>query len=436
MNKNNAQRNSFRTIQTSTVKHFVAFSMPYSIILLLTAFAFFAVHGQRYPVTIAPNSNLPAQVTVQVGTPPQTVTVFFDSGSSLFWTAGEDRDCKDGVQYNPKASSTAEPGSGGDVSFVYLTGSVSGPSNTDVAGFNAATMFHTNVTSVTNATSPLDACEIYGIIGMDQASQFMASYFENQGTDDNEKYFVANFNNAGENAEASWFEIGDSEDEDGSSESSYNLFDDSSKCVALLPTSEEARLSFQSATFTYWWQFEVTKFVIGENESTGRTQAIFDSGTGKIQGNFASIFSPDPVPENLCEYMVKNNVTLDVQFLSQDGGNPGVYSIGWDDVLYSVDNSPDEGCAMIHYANYPENMIILGIPAYNKFLIKHDYNGQGQVCAIDKPGGYKAWQSSSLPSSSTFSEASSMGTISNSNGCFVVLVFTLVAMLATMSAWI
>merc|ERR1719464_364114 len=433
MNKNNAQRNTFRAIQTSTVQHFVAFSMPFSIILLLTTFAFFAVHGQRYPVTLAPNSGLPPQVTVQVGTPPQTVTVFFDSGSSLFWTAGEDRDCKDGVQYNPNASSTAEPGSGGDVSFSYITGSISGPSNTDLTGFNAATMFRTNVTSATTVTYPLNVCEIYGIIGMDQASQFMASYFENQGTDDNEKYFVANFNNAGESPEASWFEISDSDDDDGSSESSHNLFDDSSKCIALLP--EEARLIPQNITSSYWWQFEVTKFIIGDNESTGRTQAIFDSGTFSVLGNFVSIFSPDPVPENLCEYMYKNNVTLDVEFSSQDSGNLGVYSMGWDDMFYS--DGSGEPCEIVHDTELPETLVILGIPYYNKLLIKHDYNGQGQVCAIAKPGGYdKAWQSSSLPSFTSSSGPSSMGKIANSNDFFVVLVSTLVAILATIGAWI
>ena len=131
--------------------------------------------------------------------------------------------------------------------------------------------------------------------------------------------------------------------------------------------------------------------------------------------------------------MYKNNVTFDVQIASTDGDSPEVYTLGWEDVTFS-DNmyfyesrESESGCLLSHQADdWPETVFILGLPFYNKHLIKHDYAGDGQVCVTDKPEGYeKLWQSPASPNFNTTSTAT--------KASFKVL--SAVAALAVTAAW-
>ena len=147
---------------------------------------------------------------------------------------------------------------------------------------------------------------------------------------------------------------------------------------------------------------------------------------------FISYCNQDPVPDNICEYMYKNNVTFDVQIASTDGGSSGVYTLGWEDVTFSDKmyfyeyRESESGCILSHQADWPKTVFILGLPFYNKHLIKHDYDGDGQLCVTDKPEGYeKLWQSPAPPNFYTTSAAT--------KASFKVL--SAVAALAVTAAW-
>ena len=281
-----------------------------NLLLLLASFATIT-DGKRIPINMTTYS---PTVTLYVGTPPQKVTVLFDSGSPLFWTRGIDPEGQCAVQYNSNVSSTSEQGSG-DVVFFYGTGGITGPSSTDLAGFDSPPSMRTEVTSTSKQT---DFPFCYdGILGMDEASQLMTSYFKNYGTVDAEKYYVTDFNyilpnNATDDVE-SWFEIGDPEDGTGS------YFKNPSECVALLPRSFEDRmvvgplLGQHEANATFWWQFNVTQFAIGDNKSTGRANAFVDDGAQGVSGNFAHIFS-----DVRLEIIVLKLVTPSINFILND----------------------------------------------------------------------------------------------------------------------
>ena len=93
----------------------------------------------------------------------------------------------------------------------------------------------------------------------------MKTYFANQqdAVGDN-TYYVANFNM--EEGSDSWFEIG-----------STDVNFETSKCSEMLPLTQSDRLTPPSvtpgqpnATFTFWWQFTVDKFKMGDKESSGK----------------------------------------------------------------------------------------------------------------------------------------------------------------------
>ena len=282
-------------------------------LLLLLASLAAITDGKRIPINM---TTYTPTVTLYVGTPPQKVTVLFDSGSPLFWTRGMDPKGQCAVQYNSNVSSTSEQGSG-DVVFLYGTGGITGPSSTDLAGFDSPPSMRTEVTSTAKQT---DLTPCYdGILGMNEGSQFMTSYFNYYGTVDAEKYFVTDFNfilpnNAADDVE-NWFEIGDPEDGTGS------YFNNPSECVALLPRSFEvedrmvvAPIQGQpQANKTFWWQFNVTQFTIGDHKNTGPANAFVDDGSGGVIGNFALIFSPVRL-----EIIVLKLLTLSVNFITND----------------------------------------------------------------------------------------------------------------------
>ena len=104
--------------------------------------------------------------------------------------------------------------------------------------------------------------------------------------------------------------------------------------------------------------------------------------------------------------MYEHNATLDVEYISQNDGKAGVYSLGWGDVLIGTNQKDSQACMIFNEPSFPKTLIVLGSNFYNKYLIKHDYAGDGQVCATTKPGGYKLfWQSSSMPDFPTASES-------------------------------
>lgn len=284
--------------------------LPIPNLLLLLASLAAITDGKRIPIN---TTTYTPTVTLYVGTPPQKVTVEFDAGSPLFWTRGMDPDGQCAVQYNSNVSSTSEQGSG-DVVFLYGKGGIIGPSLTDLAGFDSPPSMRTEVISTAKQT--FRPCND-GILGMNEASQFMTSYFKKYDTIDAEKYYVTDFNiiqpnNAADDVE-SWFEIGDPEDGTGS------YFNNPSECVALLPRSFEDRMMPASikgqpiANETFWWQFNVTQFTIGDNKNTGQANAFVDDGTQGLYGNFAPIFSPVRL-----EIIVLKLLTLSIKFITND----------------------------------------------------------------------------------------------------------------------
>lgn len=96
--------------------------------------------------------------------------------------------------------------------------------------------------------------------------------------------------------------------------------------------------------------------------------------------------------------MYEHNATLDVEYISKNDGKAGVYSLDWGDLLIGTNQKDSQECMIQNEPSFPKTLIVLGSNFYNKYLIKHDYAGDGQVCATTKPGGYKQfWQSSSMP---------------------------------------
>ena len=98
-----------------------------------------------------------------------------------------------------------------------------------------------------------------------------------------------------------------------------------------------------------------------------------------IVGNFASIFYPDSVPRNLCDYLCENGETFDIVL-----ENGSVLSFGFDDLFLSPSGGSRNGtCEILHDESFPETLIIAGLPFYNKYLVQHSYSTQ-QVCFAEK----------------------------------------------------
>jgi len=104
---------------------------------------------------------------VHVGTPAQTFTVLFDSGSSNFWlpsTSCSSFECLLYRRYNPKASSTYEP-NGKKISIAYGKGSITGVlmrDNVEFAGMRLKNITFAGLSSM----SGLSNLNFDGLIGM------------------------------------------------------------------------------------------------------------------------------------------------------------------------------------------------------------------------------------------------------------------------------
>jgi len=91
--------------------------------------------------------------------------------------------------------------------------------------------------------------------------------------------------------------------------------------------------------------------------------------------------------------MCKNNVTFDMVLPSGDA-----ISLGVDELYRSPDGKRAPTCYVVHKADYPETLIIAGLPFYNKYLIKHEYGPDPKVCFARKAGRYSRLSSSSVNS--------------------------------------
>ena len=342
-----------------------------------------ATAGKRIPITM--RDYLFPIVTLNVGTPPQELQVEFDSGSPLFWSSNVES-CNFNDTYNPANSSTSEDGQG-NVSFVYGTGYIEGKNNSDIVVLDdindsnfGGRMLVVPATLVANMPGSNPNCSTFGrgIVGMNMDSTFMNAVFEND--PDVDKYYVTDFNIdvPGRIRKESYFEIGSFP----ANETSEEPF-----CVKTLPKTEEDRLGSNVVlepnqpvmTFTFWWQYEVDYFKIGDMKSTGMAQTFVDDGTSVVGGNFTSIFSPNPVPKDLCKYLKETNSTFDV--VPPGGQRPT--SLSYED-LYIGDPDDDSGTCMMVQMDLPENLIISGLPFYNKYLIKHDYENEEVCFAVKK----------------------------------------------------
>lgn len=207
----------------------------------------------------------------------------------------------------------------------------------------------------------------------------MATFFENNPNVG--KFFVTNFNIDFLGQQESYFDIGFFPTDEAAEEPF---------CVALLPKAAEARLdpgkitpNQPLANFTLWWQYEVDHFRIGDRRSSGTAQTFVDDGTTQVLGNFADIFSPDPVPDDLCQYLRETNSSFEVVPPSSSGGQRPTTSLRYEDVFAEDGGDGEPLCFLLHVPEFPETLIISGLPFYNKYLIKHDYENE-RVCFATK----------------------------------------------------
>jgi len=89
----------------------------------------------------------------------------------------------------------------------------------------------------------------------------------------------------------------------------------------------------------------------------------------------------DPVPDDLCAYLCENDATFD--FVLPDTGGEAI-SLGIEELMYYDASSGEKLCLIGNVEDFPETLIIAGLPFYNKYFIKHDYADGGQVCFAEK----------------------------------------------------
>lgn len=391
----------------------VAVILVVATAMLLASNSF--VDAERVPVYVA-NAIMP-YLPVNVGTPPTTNWLSFDAGSPILWTSAVDGFDRKGVapdgqkytmRYNPEQSTTAED-QGENNTFVYGGPSVmEGRLYVDEVGL-AELPSVTNIMQVTVATylngggfgSSVDG----GILGMDMESTIMKGYFENYDVPKEEQYYVTNFNAFGD----SYFDIGDD-----SLLKSKKIVGDV-MCVDTVPLNEEDRLVPKEKpgpiqpTFTMWWQYPVKSFRMGGTEITAKTQQSFaDNGCTAILGNFQGFFPEGPVPENLCDYLCEEGTTFDIVL------ETGVLSLGYEDV------STGTQCYLEHSDSFPDTLIISGWWMYNKYVTKHDYNGQ--ICWAEKAEYAKIGEGKCKPGSGSGQGRNEWGYFAASIAAFVVLM--------------
>lgn len=258
--------------------------------------------------------------------------------------------------YNATQSSSSRVDKG-DILFVYGEGLTEGMNYIDVVVDSTNSTYGGNITVVpaTLVKNLGDNCSIPGIIDMDMDSLYMKSVFENN--PDLDKYYITNFSIHLSDEIESYFEIGFFPEEDAA---------DGFFCVNTLPMIKESHMIAGigpqdhglQPNFTFWWKYDIEYFEFGDKRSVGEAQTIVDNGTSEVLGNFTSIFYPDPVPGNLCDYLNKTGSKFEIKV------GEGTTSLSFDD-LYLED---EQSCLIVHNSNMPSNLVVSGLPFYNKYL--------------------------------------------------------------------
>ncbi|KAJ7646688.1 acid protease [Roridomyces roridus] len=278
---------------------------------------------------------------ISVGTPPQTMLVVFDTGSSTLELASTlcGEACSNQVQFDPTQSSTFADGNFTGVLF-FDTGVGVVPvignntqmtlhNATDTVSIGGLTIKSTELFLILNQTEPFFADPFSGIQGLDAKATGVFSALIDQGLPSLFSFFLTP--QAGGNAELTIGGIDDTK-----FDGSYFIYIDT---TSLLNTFTTGPLTFASLTApgkqNFWSLISPQVFVNGQTTSLLNTtrEVIFDSGTSNIlfptdvTEAIYALISPDIVPhasENgtygiACDRIPTLPAEITIQFTAQDG---------------------------------------------------------------------------------------------------------------------
>uniref|UniRef100_W6NC65 Peptidase A1 domain containing protein n=1 Tax=Haemonchus contortus TaxID=6289 RepID=W6NC65_HAECO len=215
--------------------------------------------------------------TIQIGTPPQTFKVLFDTGSANLWVPCSncpltDKACSQHQKFDCGQSSTCSP-TDDDLQLHYGTGSLQGYVDYDVVCFGTNQMFCTNryqgficatqLPGDTFLNTPFD-----GILGMAWSSiakgdipTLMSQFFSEQMFCPKAVFAIYLNRDLYNNAVGGELTL-----------------------CGIDPTHYEGSIAWEKLISESYWQIQLGGIIINGQQITGPTTAIVDSGTSLIAG--------------------------------------------------------------------------------------------------------------------------------------------------------